>query len=176
MKKCLFTSYFLNSDFIGGLVAEEEEEGIWEEGGDVGTRGTILTVSHFHIFSYKLSKGKLSQFNPILEQFGRPRSRVTQECGELCQLRWSNQYFQLIFIHSFIHTSLRSILPRKMHGKPSVSTEKPCTGLCLLRKQGKAPPDPALDKVLFHFSIFPEIQGKVPPDPALDKMPFHFLA
>ena len=23
-----------------------------------------------------------------LEQFGRPRSRVTQECGELCQLRW----------------------------------------------------------------------------------------
>ena len=119
----------------------------------MGTRGTILTVSHFHIFSYKLSKGKLSQFNPILEQFGRPRSRVTQECGELCQLRWSNQYFQLIFIH----TSLRSILPRKMHGKPSVSTEKPCTGLCLLRKQGKAPPDPALDKVLFHFSIFPEI-------------------
>ena len=56
-----------------------------------------------------------------------------------------------------MHTSLRSILPRKMHGKPSVSTEKPCTGLCLLRKQGKAPPDPALDKVSFHFSIFPEI-------------------
>ena len=141
----------------------------------MGTR-TETTVSHFHIFSYKLSKGKLSQFNSILEQFGRPRSRVTQECGELCQLRWSNQYFQLIFIHSFIHTSLRSILPRKMHGKPSVSTEKPCTGLCLLRKQGKAPPDPALDKVSFHFSKFPEIQDKAPTTPALNKMPFHFLA
>ena len=94
--------YFLflfKSDLKGVLVAEEEEGGIWEEGGDVGTRGTN-SVSHFHMFSYKLSKGKLSQFNPILE-YNRPRSRVTQECGELCQLRWNNQYFQLIFIHSF---------------------------------------------------------------------------
>jgi len=62
-------------------------------------------------------------FNPNPEQFGRPRSRVTQECGELCQLR-------------------------KMNGAPSVTTEKPCTGLCMLRKQGKAPPDPALDRLM----------------------------
>ena len=41
--------FFLNSDFTGGLVAEEEEGGIWEEGGDVGTR-IENTVSHFHIF------------------------------------------------------------------------------------------------------------------------------
>ena len=36
---------------------------------------------------------------------------------------------------------------RKMHGEEALTTEKPCTGLCILRKQGKAPPDPALDKV-----------------------------
>jgi len=35
-----------------------------------------------------------------------------------------------------------------MNGAPSVTTEKPCTGLCMLRKQGKAPPDPALDRLM----------------------------
>ena len=42
---------------------------------------------------------------------------------------------------------------RKMQGAPSVTTEKPCTGLCMLRKQGKAPPDPALDKVGLPVSL-----------------------
>ena len=61
-----------------------------------------------------------------------------------------------------------------MHGSLSVTTVKPCTGLCLLRRQGKAPPDPALDKVFLFFFLLCLLrkQGK-----ALDKVAcYRFLS
>ena len=63
-------------------------------------------------------------------------------------------------------------IARKMHGSLSVTTVKPCTGLCLLRRQGKAPPDPALDKVFLFFFLLCLLrkQGKALPDPALDRV------
>ena len=62
----------------GELGVEEGEDEILEGGGDVATRGTMRV---------KLRQKVWNSFIEHSEQFGRPRTRLTQECGELCQLR-----------------------------------------------------------------------------------------